>query len=75
MASVIRSAADLGTCIKVRRKALGYSQARVASLCGTGTRFISDLENGKETVELGKAIVVATALGIDIMGEYRGAEQ
>jgi HTH-type transcriptional regulator/antitoxin HipB len=75
MASIIRSVADLGARIKVRRKALGYSQARVASLCDTGTHFISDLENGKETLELGKAIGVATTLGIDLKAEYRGLDQ
>jgi len=71
----IRSAADLGERIRERRKALGYAQARVASLCGTGTRFISDLENGKETVELGKALAVALALGIDVKAEYRGEDR
>jgi HTH-type transcriptional regulator/antitoxin HipB len=71
----IRSVAELGTLIHARRKALGYSQARVASLCGTGTRFISDLENGKETVELGKALMLASALGIDLKVEYRGERQ
>jgi len=61
-----------GNTIKQRRKALGYSQAQVAKLCGTGTRFISDLENGKPTIELGKAITVASALGIDLVPQVRG---
>lgn len=61
-----------GNMIKQRRKALGYTQAQVANLCGTGTRFISDLENGKPTIELGKAITVASALGIDLVPQARG---
>ena len=61
-----------GNVIKQRRKALGYTQAQVAKLCGTGTRFISDLENGKPTIELGKAITVASALGIDLVAQVRG---
>jgi len=32
---------------------------------GTGVRFVSDLENGKETCELGKALKVIENLGID----------
>jgi len=61
-----------GNAIKKRRKALGYTQAQIAKLCGTGTRFISDLENGKPTIELGKAITVASALGIDLVPQVRG---
>ena len=63
-----------GNAIKQRRKALGYTQAQVAKLCGTGTRFISDLENGKPTIELGKAITVASALGIDLVPQVRGGQ-
>lgn len=58
--------------IRDRRKELGYSQSRLADLCGTGTRFISDLENGKDTIELGKALTVASALGLDIEARIRG---
>ena len=72
MAYAIREAHDLGIVVRARRKALGYSQARVADLCGTGTRFISDLENGKATIELGKALSVLSALGVDIEASIRG---
>ena len=58
--------------IRERRKVLGYTQARVADLCGTGTRFISELENGKESIELGKALTVLSALGIDLRADVRG---
>jgi len=47
MASIINSAVELGSMIRERRKVLGYTQARVADLCGTGTRFISELEMGR----------------------------
>jgi len=58
--------------VRIRRKALGYSQTRLADLCGTGTRFISDLENGKQTIELGKTLTVLSALGIDLAATIRG---
>ncbi|MFA6008136.1 MAG: helix-turn-helix transcriptional regulator [Candidatus Shapirobacteria bacterium] len=61
-----------GNILRQRRNALGYTQAQVAKLCGTGIRFISDLENGKPTIELGKAITVASALGIDLVSQVRG---
>jgi y4mF family transcriptional regulator len=72
MASIINSAVELGSMIRERRKALGYTQARVADLCGTGTRFISELENGKESIELGKTLTVLSALGIDLRADVRG---
>ena len=73
MDQLLFQASDLGARIRDRRKTLGYTQAKLAALCGTGVRFISDLENGKETIELGKALVVASALGIDIIARVRGA--
>jgi len=69
---LISDVSVLGNAIKQRRKTLGYTQAQVAKFCGTGTRFISDLENGKPTIELGKAITVASALGIDLVPQVRG---
>jgi len=72
MAHCMRGTQDIGALVRARRKALGYSQARLADLCGTGTRFISDLENGKATIELGKALTVLSALGIDMEASIRG---
>lgn len=68
----IHDVSDFGNLLKQRRKALGYTQAQVAKLCGTGTRFVSDLENGKPTIEFDKALTVASALGIDLMTQARG---
>ncbi len=66
MENRIKNASEFGALLKKRRKELGYTQIETASLCGTGTRFISDLENGKETVELGKALGIAASLGLNI---------
>ena len=73
MATIIYSPADFGSIIRERRRKLGYTQVKTAALSGTGTRFISDLENGKETVELGKVLTTAAVLGIDITAKERGA--
>lgn len=69
---MILNVGELGSVVRGRRRQLGYSQARTAELCGTGTRFLSDLENGKETVELGKVLAVTATLGIDILARVRG---
>jgi HTH-type transcriptional regulator/antitoxin HipB len=62
----IRSSAELGLAVAATRKRKGYSQQAFADLAGVGRRFISDLENGKTTSEIGKVLVVLTALGIDV---------
>ncbi|MFZ4615170.1 MAG: helix-turn-helix transcriptional regulator [Rectinemataceae bacterium] len=68
----ISSAKEIGTLIRERRKSLGYTQAQLAALGGTGTRFVSDLENGKPTIELGKTLMIASSLGIDVIAVLRG---
>jgi y4mF family transcriptional regulator len=75
MTSPLHSFAEAGNLVRDRRKTLGYTQAEVAGLCGTGTRFISDLENGKERVEFGKALAVLQALGLDLLLKARGEDR
>ncbi len=60
----IRSAKDLGAAVRAARKAMGLPQAQAALLCGVGIRFLSDLENGKETARLGEALKVVAGLGL-----------
>lgn len=60
----IVSAREFGSIIKRVRRAIGLTQTEVAGACGTGVRFIVDLEHGKPTCELGKALRVAQMLGI-----------
>lgn len=69
----INSMKVLGQAIRARRKELGYTQQEMAEYCGCGTRFISDLENGKETIQFGKALDVASMLGLDLSIDVRGA--
>lgn len=52
----VNSAADFGLMIRKRRKELGYTQGCIAEYTGLSASFISNLENGKETAEIGKAI-------------------
>lgn len=55
---------DLGLCIRNTRKAMNMQQADAALLCGVGVRFLSDLENGKETVRFGSVLKVIAGLGL-----------
>ncbi len=63
---------SFGNWVKARRKELGINQSELALVSGTGVRFISDLENGKETCELGKALKVLANLGTDLEFKPRG---
>lgn len=60
----ILTSKTLGERVRVRRKALSITQAELAMTSGTGIRFISDLENGKETCQLGKVLMVLNTLGL-----------
>ena len=68
----IKDAKDFGQMLAIRRKRLGYTQAQVSEITGLSASFISDLERGKATAELGKALYIAGILGLDISGEERG---
>jgi transcriptional regulator with XRE-family HTH domain len=62
----ISDAKDFGKAIKTRRKELGYTQSYVSDVTGYSVSFISELENGKVTAEIGKALTLANILGLDI---------
>ena len=63
----IRNAKDFGTAIRERRKRLGYTQGELAEMCDVGVMFVSQLENGKPTAQLDKAIRVANMVGLNIV--------
>ena len=69
---IIDAPKALGQYVRVRRKQQGTTQLELASLCGVGIRFISDLENGKSTIELGKTLQVLKCLGLEVTVNPRG---
>ena len=60
------SSKEFGAAIRAARKSQGLRQDQLAGATGVGTRFIVDLEAGKSTAQLGKALAVAAALGLQI---------
>jgi y4mF family transcriptional regulator len=42
----------VATFVRKRRKELGYTQAQLAHRCGLSTKFVKELELGKQTVKL-----------------------
>lgn len=69
---LVRNAKDFGQVLRDRRRALGYTQTQVAQACGVSLMFISDLERGKPTAQLEKALRVAHLLGCDLDVTGRG---
>ncbi len=57
---------DFARLIKETRKEQKVRQQDLADLAGVSCRFLSDLENGKATVELGKVLAVLAILGLEI---------
>ena len=68
----VTSVSELGSFIRDKRKKLGYTQAQLSDYSGVSASFISNLENGKETIEMGKAIFILQLLGLDLDISSRG---
>ena len=62
----IKTIEDIGKLVKETRKKQGFTQVQLAQLSNVGTRFLSDLENGKQTCEVGKMLKVLANLGIKL---------
>lgn len=67
----IKSVEELGEAIRTRRKELHYTQAFLAEFTGFSVSFISDVERGKATAEIGKTLQLLMILGMDLSVERR----
>lgn len=63
---MVTNAEYIGHLIKSTRKALGVTQNDLALTSGTGLRFISELEKGKPSCQLEKALILLNTLGIKV---------
>ena len=66
----ISSCFVLGAAVRQARRDRGLTQADVAALAGVSRPWLSQLENGKRSVEMGKVLAVLDALGL-----YMAVEQ
>lgn len=60
----IQSVAAFGQVVRAVRKAGGVRQDDVAGSVGVSHVYLRDLEHGKETVQMGRALQVLAELGI-----------
>ena len=65
---------ELGRIIRFKRKEISVRQEIAAGMTGVGTKFLSQLENGKETAELGKTLQVLRKMGLEVYVFPRSAD-
>lgn len=68
-----KEVASLGQCVRLARKQQGLTQAELAGLAGVGARFVSDVENGKPTVQLGLVLHLLNLVGLELVSVERWA--
>ena len=60
---------EIGQLIRRTRRTQGLRQDQLAGAAGVGVRFLVELERGKPTAQLDKALAVLEALGCSIQIE------
>ena len=63
---IVGVAHAFGLLVRSRRKAMSMRQDQLALATGVGRRFVIDLEAGKPSCQLGRSLLVAEALGLDL---------
>jgi y4mF family transcriptional regulator len=57
---------SFGLLIRAERKAQKLTQEQLAALTGVGVRFVRELEAGKDSCQIGRALRVAATLGLRV---------
>ena len=72
----LKTVSDIGAQVQRIRKSQKVSQETLAGLAGTGARYISELERGKETAHIRELLKLLDALGagLYIMSTEEAAE-
>jgi len=70
----IINAKEFGKLIRQARKQAGLTQIQLAAATNSGDRFIRELEKGKATCQLEKALLVSQMLGIKFDAELPTTE-
>ena len=65
---------EIGRIVRQTRRDQGLRQDQLAGAAGVGVRFLVELEAGKTTAQIGKALAVLAALGCNLRIEPPGVE-
>ncbi|MGR8948462.1 MAG: type II toxin-antitoxin system Y4mF family antitoxin [Gammaproteobacteria bacterium] len=57
---------EIGRLVRSQRRINKLRQEELAAIAGVGTRFVSELENGKVSLEFGKVIQVLETAGLEL---------
>lgn len=68
----INNAEEIGQILRQRRKEAGLTLKDAAGVAGVGVRFLSELERGKPTLQIGLAIEVLQLFGLELFLRARG---
>jgi y4mF family transcriptional regulator len=60
----IGHASDIGRCVRSERRRLGFTQTQLCDAAQVSRRWLSDLEAGKATAEIGLVLRVMHALDL-----------
>jgi transcriptional regulator with XRE-family HTH domain len=66
---MIKTSEELGSIIRLRRKSIGMRQKDILDFASFGSTFLSELENGKPTVQLDKLLEAVYLLGLKLIIE------
>ena len=71
----LTGADQFGEAIRLFRKRRGLTQQQVANRAGCSLMFVSNLERGKATAELGKALAILDVLEVELTFSDRKSHQ
>ncbi|MEA3306619.1 MAG: helix-turn-helix domain-containing protein [Elusimicrobiota bacterium] len=63
----VNDPSEIGKIVRHLRKTANLTQIETAAMCKVGVRFISDLENGKSSLHLGKVFRVLKNFGLKVL--------
>ena len=67
----IEDSETIGMLVRSERKRQKVTQVELASLAGVGVRFLRELENGKDSCQLGLVLSVLMTLGVSVTATTR----
>ena len=68
----VENVAELGQLLRRHRKQRDVTLETAAGLANLSIRFLSEIERGKETAEIGKVIKALQTLGLEVVIQPRG---
>ena len=71
----VENASELGALLRAFRKSQQLTLEKLSGLTNVSMRFMSELERGKETAELGKVLMLMNKLGLELIVQPRGHDK